>query len=452
MDGFDVVILGGGSAAEEIWPSLPGRRIAVIERQRVGGTCPFVACMPSKSMLRDAQRRRECGSAPGRVDGDIARVFRDAVRRRDTVADHLDDSHAAAAMRDAGAELIRGDGAVLAPGIVGVGERRVAYTDLVINTGSAAAPFHVDGLDDVLTWTSEQALTSDELPPRLLVLGGGPVGCELAQMYSRFGTRVTIVENAPRLLSHEEPLVGTTLREVFTAEGIDVRTRTTAVAARHADGGLRLDLDDGGAVHGDRILVAAGRAPRVTNLGLERVGIRFDEKRGIPIDDRCRVVGHENTWAAGDVTGIAPFTHTASYHGRVIAANLRGERAVADHRAIPRTVLTDPPVAAVGLTRAAAGEQAIDVAVAQYPLHKTARADTDDVSCGAIMLCADRRRAVLIGAAAIGPHADEWISEMSLAIRADIPLAILSDVVHPFPTFSQAYEPAVRQLCAAICT
>lgn len=453
MDRFDVVILGGGSAAEAIWPALPGRRIAVIERQRVGGTCPFVACMPSKSMLHDAHQRHRCRSVTGsgeRVD-EAARDFRHAMRRRDAVADHLDDAASVEAMTKAGVELIRGDGHLHAPGVIGVGDAELAYTDLVINTGSTPAPIHVSGIDDVPCWTSEGALTSDELPHRLVVLGGGPVGCELAQMFSRFGSRVTIVENAARLLSREEPLIGDTLQQVFTAEGIEVRSATRAVSASRTSDGLRLDLADGGAVHGDRILVVAGRAPRVTNLGLERIGVPFDEKRGIPIDERCRVAGHDDVWAAGDVTGVAPFTHTASYHGRIIAANIRGERAVADHRAIPRTVFTDPPVAAVGLASGAARERAIDVAVAQFPLPKTARASTDEVSRGALTLCADRQRAVVIGAAAIGPHTEEWISEMSLAIRAEIPLVLLTDVVHPFPTFSEAYEPALRQLRSMVC-
>lgn len=454
MDRFDVVILGGGSAAEEIWPALPGLRVAVIERQRLGGTCPFVACMPSKSMLHDAHRHHGSGSGiggPEPIEDEAGKDFRAAVRRRDAVAGHLDDTAAAEAMEKAGVELIRGDGVVRAPGTVSVGDRELACTDLVINTGSAPAPMHIPGVEEVPSWTSDDALTSDELPRRLLVLGGGPVGCELAQMFSRFGAHVTIVENAPRLLSREEPLIGETLGELFAAEGIDVRTGTSAVAASTMGHGVRLDLADGSAVHGDRILLVAGRAPRVTNLGLERIGVTVDEKRGIPIDERCHVVGHDHVWAAGDVTGIAPFTHTASYHGRVIAANLRGEHAVADHSAIPRTVLTDPPAAAVGLTSSAAREQDIDVAVAQFALPKTARAGTDDVSAGAVTLCADRQRAVVIGAAAIGPCADEWISEMSLAIRAQIPLALLTDVVHPFPTFSEAYEPPLRELRSATC-
>lgn len=453
MDRFDVVILGGGSAAEELWPALPDRRVAVIERNRVGGTCPFVACMPSKSMLRDAHRRYGCGLPAvghGRAGAETAQEFRRAVRRRDTVADHLDDSEAAEAMARAGVALIRGHGQVRAPGVISVENTELAYANLVIDTGSTPAPLPIRGLNGVPCWTTEDALTSDELPQRLLVLGGGPAGCELAQMFERFGARVTIVDNGPRLLSREEPIIGDTLGQALTAEGIDVRAGTTAVSASSTNDGLRLDFADGTAVHGDRILAAAGRAPRVTNLGLELIGVPFDEKRGIPIDERCRVAGHADVWAAGDVTGIAPFTHTATYHGRVIAANLRGERALADHRAIPRTVLTDPPVAAVGLTSRTAHEQAIDVAVAQFPLHKTARAGTDDVSIGAVTLCADRQRAVVVGAAAVGPHADEWISEMSLAIRAEIPLAILTDVVHPFPTFSEAYGPALRQLRSAI--
>lgn len=426
VEPFDVVILGAGSAAEQIWPALPGRRVAVVESDRVGGACPYIACMPSKSMLHDARRRRVSASpARGTAVADTAwREFRAALQRRDAIVEHLDDTGAADALMQTGAELVRGEGAIVRDGTVCVGERELGYRDLVIDTGSATAPLPVEGLRDVQTWTSDDALTADELPARLLVLGGGAVGCELAQVYITFGSQVTIVESGPRLLSGEDPLLGECLGDAFRALGIEIRTGTHAVAASPAGGGLRLELEDGSAVDGDRILIATGRAPRVQHLGLERIGVPFDAKRGIPIDDHCRVVGHEHVWAAGDVTGIAPFTHTAGYHGRVIAANLRGEPLTADHRAIPRTVFTDPVAAAVGMTAAAARDQGIDVAIATFPVRETARAATDALSCGAVTLCADRRRRVVVGAAAIAAGADEWISEMTLAIRAAIPVPL----------------------------
>jgi dihydrolipoamide dehydrogenase len=231
---------------------------------------------------------------------------------------------------------------------------------------------------------------------------------------------------------------------LFQQRGIAVRASTRIEAAARTAHGVELNLSNGETLVVDRVLIAAGRKPR-TEVGLERIGVE-PGPRGIEIDETCRVRGQEHVWAGGDVTGVAPFTHTASYHGRVIAANLNGTRTSADHRALPRCVFTEPPIACVGETTGSAERKGLDVIVATAQLADTARAQTDAALDGHLTLIADRQRGVLVGAAAIGARADEWIGEAVMAIRAELPLEVMADVVHPFPSFSEVYEPALRQL------
>ena len=456
METFDVVVLGAGSAGESIANALAqaGRSVALVESLRVGGECPYVACMPSKSMLRSAGVRaqskalRELGgaaTAPTLDDEDLA--FRAAVQRRDEVAEGRDDSSAAKGVEDSGVVLVRGRGRICRPGVVDVEGRELGWTDLVMGTGSAPVLPPVEGLDRVPTWTSDEALSAQDRPVSLLVMGGGAVGCELAQVHVRFGVRVTLVESGPQLVGKEERSIAEALGVVLRAEGIDIRLGVEVQRAELTGDGLaRVHLSDGTKVEAARVLVAVGRQPTTEGLGLDVLGIEVGDKGELQIDDHCRVEGQQHVWAAGDVTGTAPYTHTANYQARIVTENLLGGDRTADYRAIPRAVYTDPAVASVGMDAETAQEQGIDVVTAVMDLADVARTATEGNDGGRLVLTADRARGVLIGAAAIGPHADEWLSEATLAIRAEVPLSVLTDVVHAFPTFGEAYEPPLREL------
>ena len=451
MDAFDVVVLGAGSAGEDVARTLAqaGRSVVLVEGDRVGGECPYVACMPSKAMLRSAAARHTARDLPGLgatarpVDlGDPVAAFRAASARRDEIAEHRDDSEAAQGLQDAGVVLVRGHGRVTAPGVVTVDGRELGWTDLVLGTGSRATVPSIPGLDDAPTWTSDEALSATERPASLLVVGGGAVGCELTQVHARFGTHVVLVDSAEQLLSREEPSVAGLLEEVLRGEGVDVRLGVELESVEPADGGALCVLTDGARVQVERVLLATGRAPWTDGIGLELLGVELGDKGEVVVDERCRAA--DGVWAAGDVTGIAPYTHTASYQARVVAANLLGEHRTADYRAIPRAVYTDPPVASVGMDARTAAEQGISAQTAVMELDQVARFTTEGAGGGRLVLTA--AGGVLIGAAAIGPHADEWLSEATLAIRARVPLAVLADVVHAFPTFGEAYEPPLREL------
>jgi pyruvate/2-oxoglutarate dehydrogenase complex dihydrolipoamide dehydrogenase (E3) component len=441
VEAFDVVVLGAGSTGELVATRLAdaGRSVALVERLRVGGECPYTACMPSKALLLAAQEHRRERRASDEE------AWRAAVARRDEAAEHRDDSGAADRARHAGVVLVRGRGRVTGPGTVDVDGRELGWADLVVATGSTPTPPPVDGLDRVPAWSSDEALSSAQRPSSLLVVGGGAVGCELAQVYARFGARVVLAEPGGQLLGGEEREVARRLAEALRGDGVDVRLGAGLAAVEAAAPGARARLSDGAVVEVERLLLATGRAPATDGLGLETLGIEPGEHGELRVDDRCRVLGQERVWAGGDVTGVAPYTHTASYHGRVITANLLGRPQRADVRAVPRAVYTDPPVASVGLSAAAAREQGIDAVVATMDLGQTARAAVDGGG-GHLVLTADRARRVLVGAAAIGPRADEWLAEATLAVRAEVPVAVLADVVRPFPTYAEAYQPAFEEL------
>ncbi len=453
MEQFDVAVLGAGGAGENIARPLAqaGKRVVLIEEGRIGGTCPFVACVPSKVMLRSAEvrlllrRAHELGASAAPVElGDGRAAYAAAVQRRRRLVPN-NDADGERMLAEAGVTLLRGRGTIVRPGVLAVGVREIAWRDLVISTGSAPIVPPVSGLGAVPVWTSDEALTSDKLPASLAILGGGPVGCELAQIFAAFGTAVSIVEVAPRLLPSEEPAIGDLLGTVLTGDGVCLRLGAELKSAQHTDAGARLTLADGAPIETERVLIATGRKPRVEEIGLEALGIR-PGKQGIAIDQHCRVLGQAHVWAAGDAAGIDPFTHTAEYQANVITANLLGGSDAADYRAIPRMVYTSPPVAAVGLTRAEAEQRGLRVVSAGADLADTPRAETAGTELGRLELLADVERGVLIGAAAIGEQADSWLGEALLAIQAETPLDRLVRVVHAFPTYNQIYDQAVPQL------
>jgi pyruvate/2-oxoglutarate dehydrogenase complex dihydrolipoamide dehydrogenase (E3) component len=457
MDTFDVLILGGGSAAETVATAVVqgGKSVAVVEERLVGGDCPYFACMPSKAMLHSAETRHRIATAE--LDGavshrlsldDESAAYRAAAARRHEIADRLDDSSRVRELKELGIAVYRGRGRIMRHGTVDVDGRIIGWSDLVIAVGSASDVPEIGGLDRATMWTSEDVYTSSELPDSLIVLGGGPVGCETAQILARFGSKVTIVQSGSRLIAEEEPAVGVDLADALRRDGIDVRLETKVVRTERRRDGMAVSLSDGERLAAARLLVATGRSPRLAGLGLESLRIRPGPDGSLEVDDRCRVRNQRSVWAAGDVTGIAPYTHVAKYQARIVASNLLGREVRADYRAIPRGVYTEPAVACVGLSSIKARERGYDVAIASMEVGQTARAHATGLKLGRLVLIADRQRRTLIGAAAIGPHADEWIGEAVLAIRARITLDVLADVVHAFPTFSEVYEPPLRELAA----
>jgi pyruvate/2-oxoglutarate dehydrogenase complex dihydrolipoamide dehydrogenase (E3) component len=423
---FDVVFLGGGSAAEAASDRLAaeGLRVAVVEESYVGGECPYVACVPSKALLHAA--------ATG-MSWDQAVAF------RDKMSQYRDDAGHAKTLTGKGIELFRGRGVITGPGKLQVGDLTLGWRDLVIATGAPAVIPSIPGIGDVEVWTSEDALSLPDQPGTLLILGGGPIGCELAQAYARLGSEVTLIESADRLLPTEPAFIGQTLMEALRLDGVEVLVGTSAERVESADGNVVLVLDDDDRVVGDRLLVAVGKRPRTADLGLETLGLSPGENGKLGIDDHGRVAQH--VWAAGDVTGVAPYTHGANYVGRAIADTILGADHVLDLRAIPRCVYTDPVVMCVGSTGGGDG-----VVTAFADIAGTPRAHIERHRLGRAQLFADASRGVLVGAAAIGPNAEDWGGALVLAIRAEIPLDVLADTVPAFPTYAEVLQPAYLDL------
>ncbi|MEU9022512.1 MULTISPECIES: dihydrolipoyl dehydrogenase family protein [Actinomadura] len=435
---YDAVVLGGGTAGELVATGLAraGRDVALVENRLVGGESRYFACVPSKSLLLSARR---------------GETWEMAVARRDALTGHRADERIVAGMAEEGVTVLRGRGQVTGPGRIEVDGAEHGFGDLVLCTGSEPVIPPVDGLADVPLWTSDGALSVPDLPRRLVVLGGGPVGCELAQVYAAFGSQVSVVEASGRLLTAEAPFAGEVLADALRRMGVDLRLGADLSHVERKESGLRLWLSDGGTLDADRILVAAGRRPRVEGLGLETLGVATSPGHGVPVDETCRVPSSSgDVWAAGDVTGVARTTHAARYQARLVLANLLGEHRAADYRAIPRVVYTTPTVYAVGISPKQAEELGIDLLTAGYDLAATARAAVEADERGRVELYADRSRGLLIGAAAAGLYAEEWMSEIALAIRAETPLSVLTDVVHAFPTYGESVEAPLRELAGRL--
>jgi pyruvate/2-oxoglutarate dehydrogenase complex dihydrolipoamide dehydrogenase (E3) component len=449
---FDVVCLGGGVAGEAIAGGLQGSglSLAVVERELVGGECPYWGCIPSKTLLRSGETLEEAGRARKLAASRVEWVvdFPKVSKRVLWMARDLDDAKPAAALEATGARLYRGEGTLVDFRTVQVGtERLVARRALVIANGSTAAIPPIPGLDKVHYWTNRQAAVPRELPNTLAVLGGGAIGVELGQAFARLGSKVTVIEAGPRFLGLEEPEAGAALRPHLEADGMTLAAGDPCESVEPHDDGVMLHLKSGTIVAADRLLVATGRRPNVE--AWRATGLAQTERGWLKVDP-LTLEARADVYGCGDVTGLGGFTHLAYYHGQVVARRLRGEDARADHVAVPRVTFTDPEVASVGLSEAAARERGIDVVVAGADPAEAARGYIHDFHGGALKLVADRERRVLVGATMVTPRAGEILGELVLAVKVGTPLRDLADVIHPFPAFNRVLGAVLGELASKV--
>ena len=446
----DAVVIGMGPGGEDVAGRLAeaGLHVVGIERELVGGECPYWGCVPSKMAIRAGNLLAEARRIPGMAGAaEVTASWEPVARRiRDEATDDWDDRVAVERFESKGGHFVRGSGRIVAPGVVATGEREFeAGVAIVVATGTRPAVPPIPGLADIAYWTNREALSTKEVPSSLVVLGGGAIGAELGQVFARFGSRVTIVEALDRLLPQEEPEAGALVADALRADGVDVRTGVRAQRVRRDGHRFAVELADGSVVTGAQVLVATGRRPDPAAAGLDVVGVPADA-RSAPVDEHLRVA--PGVWAVGDVTGKGAFTHVAMYQARIAAADILGQpHEPADYRAEPRVTFTDPEVGAVGLTEADAREQGLDVMVGRTSVPSSARGWIHKAGNeGEIKLVADAGRGVLVGAMSAGPWGGEVLGLLALAVHTEVPVRVLREMIYAYPTFHRAIEDALRDL------
>jgi pyruvate/2-oxoglutarate dehydrogenase complex dihydrolipoamide dehydrogenase (E3) component len=448
----EVIVVGMGPGGEDAAERLAaaGLDVVGIDAELVGGECPYWGCIPSKMIIRGANLLAEAGRIPGmagaaEIRPDWAPVAR---RIREEATDNWNDAVAAKRFEDKGGRLVRGWAHLDGDRRVVVGDRTFeASRAVVIAAGCRPWIPPIDGLAGTPFWTNREAIAAEGAPGSLAVIGGGAIGVELAQAFSRFGSTVTVIEATHSLVGPEEPEAGTLLAEVFSGEGIEVLTDCAVTAVAHDGERFAITLDSGNVVEAERLLVAVGRRVDLSRLNAAAIGI--DEgARSIPVDDHMRVQGADGVWAIGDITGKGAFTHMSMYHADIVVNDILGNEVVpADYRAVPRVTFTDPEIGSVGITERDARSKGLTVRVgsAQVPastrgwIHKAG-------SQGFIKLVEDAERGILVGATSAGPWGGEVLGLLTLAVYAEIPTHNLRHMIYAYPTFHRAIEAALADL------